>query len=219
MPPIDLPLFPLGKVVLVPAMPLSLYIFEPRYREMIGRCLQGDRRFGAVLIREGMEVGETASPHDVGTVAEITAATLLDDGRYAIMAEGRERFRILERFYDRSYLHGAVELLDEPLGLLENVLPLTHDAHRLATRYITMVLKLEAQEEMEITLPADDPLDLSYKLVSLLQIPDPERQSLLEAETVDARLRGELQFLRRELLILDRLASLPAPAEHHFSLN
>ena len=67
-----LPLFPLN-TVLFPRMTLPLRIFEPRYRQMLADCLDGDPIFGVVLIREGKEVGETAMPHDVGTTARIIA--------------------------------------------------------------------------------------------------------------------------------------------------
>jgi Lon protease-like protein len=40
-----LALFPL-EVVLFPGTPLPLHIFEPRYKEMIGECLEQKRQFG-----------------------------------------------------------------------------------------------------------------------------------------------------------------------------
>jgi Lon protease-like protein len=46
--PPRIPLFPLD-VVLLPSMPLPLHIFEPRYREMVGRCLEGGLEFGMIL--------------------------------------------------------------------------------------------------------------------------------------------------------------------------
>ncbi|HSG18664.1 MAG TPA: LON peptidase substrate-binding domain-containing protein, partial [Anaerolineae bacterium] len=48
----ELPIFPLN-TVLFPGMPLSLHIFEDRYKLMIGKCLQERRAFGVVLIRQG----------------------------------------------------------------------------------------------------------------------------------------------------------------------
>ena len=50
----ELPLFPLP-VVLFPGVPLPLHIFEQRYRLMIGRCIEEQKPFGVVLIREGVE--------------------------------------------------------------------------------------------------------------------------------------------------------------------
>ena len=57
----EMPLFPLN-VVLFPGMALPLHIFEPRYREMINRCLDENLAFGVVLIKEGPEVGGDALP-------------------------------------------------------------------------------------------------------------------------------------------------------------
>ena len=51
-----LPLFPLN-MVLFPGLPISLHIFEERYRLMIARCIEQNGPFGVVLIREGREVG------------------------------------------------------------------------------------------------------------------------------------------------------------------
>lgn len=218
MPQMDLPLFPLGQTVLAPSMPLPLQIFEPRYREMIAHCLETDRKFGVVLIREGEEVGETASPYEVGTVAEITTANRLDDGRMLIETEGRQRFRIIERFYDRSYLHATVELLDEQVGVLENALPLAAELQQLVFRYIGILRKLEDQEDLEVELPRE-PLDLSYLVLALLQVPDAERQDLLEARDAEVRLRREVQILRREVAILERMIEPPTQSKSYFSLN
>src|SRR5258708_6266829 len=43
----DVPLFPLH-AVLCPGAVLPLHIFEPRYPQMIGRCLAADPPFGVV---------------------------------------------------------------------------------------------------------------------------------------------------------------------------
>ena len=73
----DLPLFPLN-TVLFPGMVLPLHIFEERYKLMINHCLEEERPFGVLLIREGKEVGSGAVPYQVGTttmIAVIPAAT------------------------------------------------------------------------------------------------------------------------------------------------
>ena len=56
MPTQWLPLFTLN-AVLFPHMALPLHIFEPRYRQMIGDCLEEGHSFGVVAIREGSETG------------------------------------------------------------------------------------------------------------------------------------------------------------------
>ena len=58
-----LPLFPLG-IVLLPGEPVPLHIFEPRYKEMVRVCIDGDRPFGIVYASE-------EKPADVGCTARI----------------------------------------------------------------------------------------------------------------------------------------------------
>src|SRR5512147_2655499 len=90
----ELPLFPLN-TVLFPGMPISLHIFEPRYKLMIEQCIQIAQPFGVVLIREGVEaLGPSAEPHQIGCSAQITQVERLEDGRMNIVAVGVERFQI-----------------------------------------------------------------------------------------------------------------------------
>src|SRR5262249_39651223 len=64
--PERIPLFPLN-VVLLPGTALPLHIFEPRYREMIGRCVKEKTEFGLLLSlpRGIVRVGCTAEVMDV----------------------------------------------------------------------------------------------------------------------------------------------------------
>ena len=79
------PLFPL-RTVLVPGLVLPLHIFEPRYRLMIRTLLEqpeDDRGFGIVALRPGVAESDGPSAlYDVGTMARITTAEALPDGRY-----------------------------------------------------------------------------------------------------------------------------------------
>ncbi|MCI0849057.1 MAG: LON peptidase substrate-binding domain-containing protein, partial [Chloroflexi bacterium] len=85
-----LPLFPLN-LVLFPGMDLPLHIFEQRYRDMIGECLDKDAPFGVVLIKEGVEVGDPADPERIGTSTRILSSEILDQGRMNILTRGERR--------------------------------------------------------------------------------------------------------------------------------
>ena len=58
----DLPLFPIA-IVLLPQEDIPLHIFEPRYRELAARCLEGDEPFAIVFEDDSGQrsVGCTAS--------------------------------------------------------------------------------------------------------------------------------------------------------------
>jgi len=92
----ELALFPLG-TVLFPGGPLRLRIFEPRYLDMVRRCLKESRAFGVVLILEGEEAGAAASVATTGTNARVVDFDALPDGLLGIDCLGEQRFRVARR--------------------------------------------------------------------------------------------------------------------------
>jgi len=106
-------LFPL-ELVLVPTERVPLHIFEPRYKELLGECIERDEEFGIVLVKESGDLNW------IGTrAAVVEVLQVLPDGRMHVVVEGRERFRVLEVDHDRSFDTGVVEPVvdaDDPAG-------------------------------------------------------------------------------------------------------
>lgn len=211
----ELPLFPLN-TVLFPGMPLPLHIFEPRYREMVRLCLEEQRPFGVVLIRDGVaEGGPVAAPHEVGCVAEIIEVQRLEDGRLLLMTIGQERFRILSLNYDQAYLTGSVEAMpfasEDEATLHEARQPLLP----LLREYL-QILADAGQVEFDPTQLPTDPEDLLYLAAAVLQVDTTQKQHFLESQKVSAVLRQLTAVYTRELGLL-RL--MPKTDQGIFSLN
>lgn len=111
----SIPLFPLLDVVLFPNMSRPLHIFEPRYREMVADAVRGDGLIGMVLLQPGFASLYEGNPDvfDVGCIGEITEAEELADGRWLIVLEGRQRFRVVSEDHSRSYRVAEIEVLEE----------------------------------------------------------------------------------------------------------
>ena len=100
--------------MLFPGGRLPLRIFETRYMDMARGRLRDGTPFGVCLIVQGQEVGDPAIPATVGTLARIVQWDMPQLGLLHVVAEGGQRFRILERRVQRDGLALAtVELLDE----------------------------------------------------------------------------------------------------------
>src|SRR5260221_7819953 len=98
----EIGLFPLG-VVLLPTERVPLHIFEPRYRELIGECLEEKQDFGFVL-------GGDAETRGVGTRARVTEVlNRFSDGRFDVVVEGGDRFKIVEATQGRSFQTALIE--------------------------------------------------------------------------------------------------------------
>jgi Lon protease-like protein len=201
----EIPLFPLGEVVLFPGMALPLHVFEERYKQMLGRCLEADEGFGVVLIREGREVGAPAEPFEVGTVARIASVERLPDGRMNLVTVGTRRFRCTEHVQVEPYRIARVEWLEDTPAT-DAVAGLVGEVRAAVEEYLKAVYSLAERPRRAIEFP-DDATMLSFQVGAVLQIAAQERQRLLETDATDARLRQELTYLRRETRLLQMLLS------------
>lgn len=172
----DLPLFPLS-TVLFPGGLLPLRLFEQRYLEMGKACLRDASPFGVCLIREGNEVGAPALPEPVGCIARIVQWDMQQLGVLQIVAQGTERFRVLERRLQPDGLARAtVELL-----------PAEPDAsvpERLASCR-QLLERIAAEHGEHIFAPPlrfDSSAWVSARLAEVLPLPGPLKQKLLELD-------------------------------------
>ena len=194
MKPTRIPLFPLD-VVLLPSMALPLHIFEPRYKIMIGRCLNETIEFGVILAAD-------KGIARVGCTAEI-AQKLKDypDGRMDIMTEGRSVFHLLELLEEKQYYEAQVEYAAEDVVLL--------DAPREArmTQLFQQAHLLLAGQEWAVA-DTDTDISLAYRMAARLPLELAEKQELLEMRAEDARQDFLLRWLAAFLPQLERRARI-----------
>jgi Lon protease-like protein len=188
-----IPLFPL-EVVLFPRASLPLHIFEPRYKLMVGRCLQSHKEFGVILSRaEGIA--------RIGCTAEIVKVLKkYPDGRMDILAIGQTRYRVQQVFEEQPYLEGDVEYLEDALvpgsePTQKRLLELYEKCHALV--YGRSPGSPEASDETSLAfcIANELPMDLDWKQELLEIRAEPERQTRL-VEQLNRWLR-QLQLLER----------------------
>ena len=188
-PPDTLPLFPL-KTVLFPGGVLPLRVFEPRYMDMVTRCMREHTPFGVCLIAAGEEVGEAAVPHPVGTEALIERWDMEQPGVLELLVRGGRRFRIVDHELERDgLLVGSVCWLEEPPA---EPVP--------AAQAELLPLLRSIVEELGDRLPPphdfDDAAWVGARYIELLPIPLLAKQKLLELDDILSRLEILQQFLR-----------------------
>jgi hypothetical protein len=179
----NLSLFPLN-TVLFPGCLLDLQIFEPRYLDMISRCMKQDEGFGVVCLLEGQEVGEAAGQFSaIGCEARICDFQRRPNGLLGIRVEGGRRFKVrrAQVLPDRLTV-AEVDWLEEaaaqPLGL----------------EHADLVALLEALAEhpliaaLGMTDGVSDQAALANQLAYLLPLALEQKLQLLELDTPQARL-------------------------------
>jgi Lon protease-like protein len=175
-------------------MELPLHIFEERYKDMIGECLEQDVPFGVVLIKEGLEVGAPADPERIGTSTRILRSEILDQGRMNIVTKGERRFEIEEIIQRVPYVVGRVRFLVELEGEgCAELIPQIND------EYVDLVKNLTALTggyTSRVEIP-EDPIELSYAIAGNLNLEPHLRQSLLVTETAATRLFDLIPLLKQ----------------------
>jgi|SRR5579862_3488511 len=179
----ELPLFPLN-TVLFPGGLLPLRIFEPRYLDMVGRCMREGSDFGVVLITNGAETGPVAAMAEVGTGARVVDFSQLPDGLLGVMCRGSRRFRVHGQRVQADGLRiGAVSWLPEPgpAAIAPEHLPLT--------KILRRVLQELGDTARHLDADFDDADWVSNRLAEFLPLERSDQQALLELSDPQERMR------------------------------
>ena len=183
------PIFPLH-TVLFPDGPLPLRVFEPRYLDMVSRCLKEETKFGVVLIVSGSEVGK-ASMASVGTLAVISDWYQGSDGILGVTALGATRFRLdrVDRQVDGLYM-GEIEAL-----ALESRRPLPDDYRPMASLLEAVIDDL-GKLYQDIDKEYDDATWVGRRFAEILPISNDQKQFCLELNDPVERLAYVQPLLR-----------------------
>jgi Lon protease-like protein len=199
--PPAIPIFPLPNVVLFPNVFLPLHIFEPRYRQMVADALDGDRIIGMVLLRPGWEDDYEGRPpvYAIGCAGVVTTAERLPDGRYNIVLQGLEKFRIVDEEHQGHRLYRVAQVD----GITEANTAEERDAMRAARRRLEALLVPQPEGQgADPKLPpsmADE--DLVNALAQYLELEPVEKQALLEREGLLARCRSLIELLEMKVIV------------------
>jgi len=191
-----IPLFPLD-VVLFPGASLPLHIFEERYKEMIGTCIEAESSFGVVRAQQdGLAV--------IGCTARIMRVLeRYGDGRLDILCQGNTRFEIEMLENSRAYLEAEVDFFEDEGAVAsrqerEECAALHFEALELAGIEVA-TLHLSLDGPVSFALAAALPADLGFKQQLLAIRSDAERTERLRDfyHAVLPKLRENVQTMRR----------------------
>jgi uncharacterized protein len=204
--PPTIPIFPLPNVVLFPGVFLPLHIFEPRYRAMTEDALAGDRLIGMTLLKPGHEAEYEGRPpiFPVGCAGLITHAERLRDGRFHIVLQGVERFRVREEDTSRPYRLAVIDRLGGDVAAPADAGTLRRLRERIEHLLVPLVER--AGHELNIPPSMTDP-DVIHALAQYLDLAPLERQALLECDTLLTRAEALADLLEMKAMGGDAAAS------------
>jgi uncharacterized protein len=187
-----LPLFPLH-TVLFPGGPLALRLFEPRYLDMVRRCLKEQGTFGVFTILAGEEAGPVERLASIGTTARVVDFDPLPGGLLGIGCLGGPRLRLLRHWQQADGLYlGEVQQLggDEPC-------PLPAELAHLADLLRSVLPKLGGGY-VHVSAQYEDAGWVANRCAEVLPLSPEEQLALLELDAPLARLAQVAAWSERQ---------------------
>ena len=192
-----LALFPLQSV-LFPGAQLQLRVFEPRYLDLVSRCLREKEPFGVVCLRQGSEVrqqgDEAVLLESTGVLASLQDVDAEQAGVLRLRCLGTQRFEIDEPLQQADGLWTARAWLvdDDPVsapaeGMLSTVKALANAIGALERKSGSPFIK---------PYRFDDAGWVANRWCELLPISLAAKQKLMELEDPQMRLRLVDEYLR-----------------------
>jgi Lon protease-like protein len=214
--PPEVPVMTLPNATLFPQALLPLYIFEPRYRQMLADALHSNRMFSVAMQRPG---NSRETPAPIAGLGLIRVSVGHSDGTSHLILQGLARVELKEAVRYKPYRIQRIRPLETPPcdnvkvdALVAKVRELLEERIELGLPFPFPVMSPEKGSKENSTSPSFSPKEiLSYldsitdpeqaaDLVSCAVLPGAvERQTILETVDVEARLRRLIHFLLAEI--------------------
>jgi Lon protease-like protein len=178
-----MPMFPLS-TILLPAMPLSLRIFEERYLKLLGDLmLDANPEFGVVLIERGPEIGGGEKRLGIGTLAFVTDIGTLDQF-YGLESHGTQRFRVNAWLPDDPYPMADIDFLPDLIwdSSLKPSRVLLEKKVRNLLAFASEFGDLQYGPDVEIS---EDPMAACWQLAGVLPVGGLDLVDLLQSQSAN----------------------------------
>jgi ATP-dependent Lon protease len=213
--PAEVPVMTLPNATLFPQAFLPLYIFEPRYRQMLADALHSDRMFSVAMQKPG---STRETPSLVAGLGLIRVSVGHRNGTSHLILQGLARVELEEAVRDKPYRIQRIRPLKTPPCDNVTVDALVAKLRELLVERINLGLTFPfpvmapAKSESNPALPSFSPKEIMHYLDS---VTDPEqavdmvscavlsggveRQAILETVNVEDRVRRLIHFLLAEI--------------------
>lgn len=205
----ELPVIPLKELVVFPYLVVPLLVGRPKSVEALEEAMRTDHV--VFLVAQQQQVPEDTEPepedlYKVGTAATILQVLRLPDGTARALVEGLARGRVTEVLKKEPYLKARIEQMISPVERRKEKTVELEALMRNAVNEFERAAQLGKPIPSEVIVAAlniDEPGRLADFIAFHLSLKTSERQDILEAADAAGRLEKVVDFLTREIEILE----------------
>src|SRR5215203_2596821 len=220
------PVLPLRDIVVFPHMIVPLFVGREKSVRALEDVMKDDKQILLVTQKNAAQDDPSTSDiYTVGTIGTVLQLLKLPDGTVKVLVEGGQRARILRFAENDAFFQAHAEVIGEKPGQHQEIEALARTVVAQFEQYIKLNKKIPPEVLVSIN-QIDEPGKLADTVASHLTLKIPEKQELLETETVSERLEkvfgymeGEIGVLQVEKRIRNRVKRQMEKTQREYYLN
>ncbi|HEX6839976.1 MAG TPA: endopeptidase La [Stellaceae bacterium] len=196
------PVLPLRDIVVFPHMIVPLFVGREKSVRALEDVMKDDKQILLVTQKNAAQDDPTSADiYSVGTIGTVLQLLKLPDGTVKVLVEGGQRAKIVRFAENDAFFQAYAEAMEEKPGEQQELEALARTAVSQFEQYIKLNKKIPPEVLVSIN-QIEDPSKLADTLASHLALKIPEKQELLETETVSERLEKVFGYMESEIGVL-----------------
>ncbi|MFZ9634878.1 MAG: LON peptidase substrate-binding domain-containing protein, partial [Alphaproteobacteria bacterium] len=196
------PVLPLRDIVVFPHMIVPLFVGREKSVRALEDVMKDDKQILLVAQKDAAKDDPASGDiFSVGTIGTVLQLLKLPDGTVKVLVEGGSRARILRYADNPNFFQAHAEILPERVAEPSELEALTRTVVSQFEQYIKLNRKIPPEVLVSVN-QIDDPGKLADTVASHLALKIPEKQELLETDSVAQRLERIFGFMENEIGVL-----------------
>ncbi len=196
------PVLPLRDIVVFPHMIVPLFVGREKSVKALEDVMKEDKQILLVTQKNAAQDDpSSADIYSVGTVGTVLQLLKLPDSTVKVLVEGGQRARLLRFAENDQFFQAYGETIVEKPGDQQELEALARTAVSQFEQYIKLNKKIPPEVLVSIN-QIEDPSKLADTIASHLALKIPEKQELLETETISERLEKVFGYMEAEIGVL-----------------
>ncbi len=208
---IEVALFPIPNSVNFPGVPITLHVFEPRYRKMVKYCIDHNMMMGVCHTEKIVHANtreqtqqevlssnqSTYKPCAVFSAGKVELLEEMDDGRMAILVHFETRLELQKERQTLPFNIWTCEPYEDEQHDDDNLVTLRQCHEKIMQRLMTISYGNEEVQEIFAGeyWQAMSPVEFSFLVNGLIAMPAEIKQNLLEMKRPQQRLDAILEMV------------------------
>lgn len=202
--------------IVFPSAENVLVFGRQKSTDAINEALKRNKKI-VLIMQENPNIDNPKSSdlYNVGVISTIEKIVLGDKGEINALVKGKEKVKVVEYTKEEPYFEAKVEAVEDEVEDNEEIEAMVKHISSQVKKAINLGKTVDFVFLMNI-LNITSPHDFSYQVAMVLDLKPEEKQKLLEQTDLKKRLAEEVEYVNREIKILEIEQNISSKTQQKF---